>query len=71
MDLEILFKWILESIIYSILGIIVMTASFIILEKVTDFSVKKEIIEDENIALWAMIAGFFIAIGIIIASAII
>jgi uncharacterized membrane protein YjfL (UPF0719 family) len=48
-----------------------MTVSFLIIEKITHFSVKKEIIEDENIALGTMFAGFFIAVAIIIAAAII
>ena len=45
---------------------------FIVLaEKFTSFSIKKEIIEDENVALWVMFGCLFIAIAIIIAASIV
>ena len=59
-----------ESFIYAFSGILIMTLCYFIIEKITKFSLKKELIEDENIALWIMFAGFFIAIAIIIAAAI-
>ena len=43
---------------------------YFIIDKLTSFSLKKELIEDENIALGTMFAGFFIALAIIIAAAI-
>lgn len=66
-----LLKGFIWTMVYSFLGIFIMTVSFCVIEKVTHFSVKKEIIEDENIALGTMFAGFFIAVAIIIAAAII
>jgi putative membrane protein len=66
-----LIKGLVGTLVYSVLGIFIMTISFIVIEKITNFSVKKEIIEDENIALGTMFAGFFIAVAIIIAAAII
>lgn len=62
---------ILETLIYAGIGIFLMFLAFLILEKATKFSLKKELIEDENIALWVMFAGFFIAVAIIIAASII
>jgi hypothetical protein len=47
-----------------------MVICYLIIDKVTSFSLKKELIEDENIALWTMFAWFFIAVAIIIAAAI-
>lgn len=69
--LENLLNWVIETLIYSFLGVIIMMVVFLLLELITKTSIKKELIEDENIALWVMFAGFFIAIGIIIAAAII
>lgn len=66
-----LIKGFIWTLVYSFLGIFIMTISFLIIEKVTNFSLKKEIIEDENIALGTMFAGFFIAVAIIIAAAIV
>ena len=59
-----------ESVIYALLGIFLMVMCYFIIDKCTAFSLKKEIIEDENISLGIMFAGFFIAIAIIIAAAI-
>lgn len=70
MELNVLMWWLAESAVYSILGIIIMALCYYIIDKCTKFSLKKELIEDENIALWTMFAGFFIAIAIIVAAAI-
>jgi len=70
MDITKILTELWESAIYVFFGIIVMVLCYIIIEKITTFSLKKELIEDENIALWTMFAGFFIAIAIIIAAAI-
>jgi len=70
MNLEMLQVGLSESIIYSLIGVLIMAICFWSFEKLTQFSVKKEIVEDENIALWVMFAWFFIAVAIIIAAAI-
>jgi len=70
MDFTLLYKDLIETLIYAFVWIWIMVISFIVLEKITNFSIKKELIEDENIALWVMFAGFFIAVAIIIAAAI-
>lgn len=66
-----LLKGFIGTLVYSFLGIFIMAISFLVIEKITNFSLKKEIIEDENIALGTMFAGFFIAVAIIIAAAIV
>ena len=63
-------KDLISSIVYVILWIGLMFISFFILEKITSFSIKKELVEDENIAIWVMFAWFFIATWIIIGFAI-
>ncbi len=71
MEITVLVQGVVGTIIYSLLWICIMTMSFCLIEKMTKFSLRKEIIEDENIALGTMFAGFFIAVSIIIAAAII
>ena len=61
---------IIESAIYSFLWIFIMAISFWIFEYITKFSARKELVEDENIAIWVIFWCFFIAVAIIIASAI-
>jgi uncharacterized membrane protein YjfL (UPF0719 family) len=70
MDLALLQTGVIESIIYSIIWILIMWGSFWIFELITKFSTRKELVEDENIAIWVMFAGFFVAVAIIIAAAI-
>ena len=60
----------LAAIIYSLLGIIVLIATFIIVDKLTPHNLWKEIVEKGNIALSILAAGFMVALGMIISSAI-
>lgn len=63
--------YILSSLVYSGIGILILFLSFAIIELLTPkHNLRKEIMENKNIAV-AIFAGFFmIAIAIIIASAI-
>lgn len=71
MDVMEFIKWFTGTIFYSFLGISIMLISSCLLEKFTKFSIKKELVEDENIAIGVMFAWFFIAVAIIIAAAIV
>ena len=61
---------ILASIVYSVIGIVVFLLAYAILEKLTPFSIRKEIEEDQNTALGIVIGSCFIALAIIISAAI-
>ncbi|MCC6372144.1 MAG: DUF350 domain-containing protein [Bacteroidia bacterium] len=63
-------KAILASVVYSVLGIIILVISFYIIEKITPENVWKEIIQHKNMAVAIMGAAYILAIAIIIASAI-
>ena len=62
---------IVNSVLYSFLGIAILVISFMLIEWLTPkHNIRKEILEKQNIAV-AVLAGFFmLAIAIIIASAI-
>lgn len=60
----------LDSAIYSALGVVIMLGSFWIIEKVLPFSMRKEIAEDHNTALGIILGAFIIAIAMIVSSAI-
>ena len=62
---------ILNSILYSFLGIAILVIAFVIVEVITPkHNLWKEVVEKQNMAL-AIVAGFFmLSIAIIIASAI-
>jgi putative membrane protein len=63
-------KYILASVVYSLIGIGILGVSFYVFEKVTPENVWKEIIEKQNVALAIVSAAFMIAIALIIASAV-
>lgn len=71
MDLHVFIKWLTQTFVYSIIWISIMFICVYLLDKVVKFSIRKEIIEDENVALWIMIWCLFIAISIIITASII
>lgn len=59
-----------DSIVYSIVGTVVLGLSFYVIEKVLPFSMRKEIAEDHNTALGIILGAFVIGLSIIIAAAI-
>ncbi len=61
---------IISSIVYSFIGIILFVIAFILLEMVTPFSIKKEIEQDQNVALGIIVGSVIIAIAIIVSAAI-
>jgi putative membrane protein len=63
-------KYIIASLVYSVLGIIVLFIAFWIIEKMTPENLWKEILEKQNLALAIVFAAFIIAMAIIISSAI-
>jgi putative membrane protein len=64
------YKYIVASIVYSVLGILILVIAFWIIEKITPENMWKEIIDKHNIALAIVCAAFMIAVAIIISSAI-
>jgi len=58
------------SIVYSIIGIILMTAFFVIIDKITPYDLWKELIENRNQPLATVVAAITLAIAIIVAAAI-
>jgi putative membrane protein len=58
------------SLVFSLLGIVLFAIAFWLIIKVTPFSIRKEIEEDQNIALAIIIASTIFGIALIIAAAI-
>jgi putative membrane protein len=59
-----------DSLLYSVLGVVVLLASFWVIEKILPFSLRKEVAEDQNTALGIILGAFILGISLIIASAI-
>ncbi len=60
----------IAAAVYSVLGIVLFVASFIVLDRLTPGSLWTEIIEEHNTALAVMMGAISIGISIVIAAAI-
>ena len=58
------------SIVYSGVGVVVFALAFWLMVKITPFSIRKEIEEDQNTSLGVIIGSVLIGLSIIIAAAI-
>jgi putative membrane protein len=70
MDWGNLLVGIIETAIYSLVGIVMMGLCFLIVRVFTPFSVKKEIEDDQNTSLGIIIGAIILGISIIVASVI-
>jgi putative membrane protein len=61
---------VVSSAVFAGIGLVVFAIAFWIMTKISVFSVKKEIEEDQNVALAVIMAGVLIGISLIIAAAI-
>jgi len=58
------------SIVYSLIGIVLVALFFVIIDRITPYDLWKELIENRNQPLATVVAAFTIAIAIIVAAAI-
>jgi hypothetical protein len=61
---------IVNSIIYSLLGIVILLIGYFIIEKLTPENTWKEVVEKNNVAVAIVLAAFIIGISMIISAAI-
>jgi putative membrane protein len=68
--LEGLVPILVTTIVFVVLGLIVFALAFLVIAKATPFSVRKEIEEDQNVALAIVIGAVILGSALIIAAAI-
>jgi len=61
---------IVNSLIYSIIGVIVFWVSFIIIDKITPYDLWGEIVEKRNTALAFVVGAMCLGIAIIVAASV-
>jgi putative membrane protein len=61
---------IINSLVYSIIGVAVFWISFIVIDKITPYHLWKEIIEKRNTALAFVVGAMCLGIAIIVAASI-
>jgi putative membrane protein len=62
--------YLLNALIYSVLGILIFSFAFVIIDKITPYDLWKEICENRNVALAIMVGAMSIGVCIIIAAAV-
>ena len=70
MKLDNMGEAVVSSAVFAGIGLVVFGIAFWIMNKLAPFSVKKEIEEDQNIALAIIMAGVIIGVSLIISSAV-
>lgn len=65
-----LLEVLVTTIIFVVIGLVVFGIAFFIMDKVTPFSIRKEIEEDHNTALAIVIGAMILGIALIVAAAI-
>jgi len=63
-------KILFNSLVYSILGVVVFWVSFIIVDKLTPYDLWGEIVEKKNQPLATVVAAMCLGIAVIVAAAI-
>ena len=66
-----LYANLVAAVVYALLGIVVFVVSFVIVDRLTPYSIWGEIVERQNVALATLIGLLSLGIGIIIAAAIV
>ena len=58
------------TILYAVIGVIVLWLAFILIDKLTPYRLWDELVKERNVALAIVVGAMFIALGLIIAAAI-
>ena len=66
-----LFNHILAALVFAAVGLVAFCASVWVISKITPFSIRKEIEEDQNTSLAIIVGAMIIGMSIIIAAAIV
>jgi len=69
-DVKSLLGLVIESIVFSIVGLIVLLIGYKMFDAITPYHLDHQIAEDNNTAAGVAVAGVLIALGLIVAAAI-
>jgi putative membrane protein len=61
---------VINSIVFSVIGVVVFWVSFVVIDTLTPYNLWKEISEDRNLALAIVVGAMSLGISTIIAAAI-
>jgi putative membrane protein len=61
---------IMSSLVFSLIGIIVFAFAFWLIGKISPFSIRKELEDDQNVALGIVIAAVILGVALVVSAAI-
>lgn len=61
---------IVSTLVYSVIGIVVFMGTFFIVEKLTPFSIRKQLVEEKNVAIGIVMGALVLGIAMLISSSI-
>ena len=70
LDVKVLSGLVIESLVFSVVGLIVLLVGYKLFDVMTPFHLNEQISEDNNAAAGVAVAGLLIALGLIVAAAI-
>ena len=70
LNLKVLVGLVIESVVFSVVGLIILLIGYKIFDAVTPYHLNHEIAEDNNTAAGVAIPGLLIALGLIVSAAI-
>lgn len=68
--MQLLGAHLIAAVVFSLVGIVVFALCLLLMEKITPFSIVKEIGEEHNVALGIIVGAIVLGISIIVAAAI-
>ena len=63
-------QFLINSLVYSILGVIVFWVSFVIIDKITPYNLWRQLVEEKNVALAIVVGAMCLGIAIIVAASV-
>ena len=63
-------EYLLNAMVYALLGVVIYIASFAVVDKITPYHLWQEIVEKQNVALAILVGLMSLGIGVIIAAAV-
>jgi uncharacterized membrane protein YjfL (UPF0719 family) len=70
MDFATIVKPMVTALVFTTIGLVMFALAFKIIQLVTPFSIRKEIEDDQNVAMGILIGAVMLGLSIIIAAAI-
>ena len=70
LDIDSLVNTLVQSVVFVVVGLLVFAVAFWLITKLSPFSIRKEIEEDQNTALGIVIGSVIIGLALVISAAI-